>query len=354
MTDNVLPPAARADHLTTVLRKSGALGDGRVRDVTVERSFDTVLSHIIRLRLHYEGAAAAAPTSLIFKSVIAERADTFWFAGRKEVAFYNEVAAATKDHLVPRCYEAAYDESTKLWHLLLEDLTDTYFIATPWPLPPTHQQCEQIMRARARFHAAWWDDPRLGVTVGRWPGPAELNEQLQGLANRVAQFTERHGHYLSPERRDLYARLLDAAPRLQARQRSRRNLTIVHGDSHVWNIFLPKDESGGSALQFDWDCWNIDVASDDLAYMMAMHWYPDLRRRFERPLLDCYHAELLARGVRGYDRQALDDDYRLSVLWLTTTPLWQEGNSIPPLIWWNNLERIFLAADDLGCRELLD
>src|ERR1700710_1322729 len=80
MTDNALPPAARADHLTAVLRKSGALGDGRVRDVTVERSFDTVLSHIMRLRLHYEGgAAAAAPSSLIFKSVIAERADTFWF-----------------------------------------------------------------------------------------------------------------------------------------------------------------------------------------------------------------------------------------------------------------------------------
>ncbi len=88
--------------------------------------------------------------------------------------------------------------------------------------------------------------------------------------------------------------------------------------------------------------------------MMAMHWYPDMRRHIERPLLDCYHAELLARGVRGYDRRALDDDYRLSVLWLSTTPLWQEGNSIPPVIWWNNLERIMMAVDDLNCRELLD
>jgi hypothetical protein len=24
------------------------------------------------------------------------------------------------------------------------------------------------------------------------------------------------------------------------------------------------------------------------------------------------------------------------------------------VIWWNNLERIFMAVDDLGCRELLD
>jgi hypothetical protein len=26
---------------------------------------------------------------------------------------------------------------------------------------------------------------------------------------------------------------------------------------------------------------------------------------------------------------------------------------IPPNIWWNDLERIMLAVDDLGCRELL-
>jgi hypothetical protein len=354
MTTPSLPPAASAEHLTAALRKSGALRDGRVRDVTVERSFDTVLSHIMRLRLHYEGGAATAPTSLIFKSVIAERADTFWFAGRKEVAFYNEVAAATKDHLVPRCYEAAYDESTKLWHLLLEDLTDTHFIGTPWPLPPVPGQCEQIMRARARFHAAWWDDPRLGSTVGSWLDDGDLNAQIESLEKQTALFIERQNDRLSFERRDLYARLLNAGSRLQARYRSRRNMTVVHGDAHVWNIFLPKDEGRDSALQFDWDCWRVDVATDDLTYMMAMHWYPDLRRRAERQLLDHYHEELLARGVRGYDRHALDEDYRLSALWHITTPLWQEANRLPPVIWWNNMERIFLAVDDLGCRELLD
>ena len=51
MTTNALPPAANADHLTAVLRKAGVLGDGCVRDVAVERSYDTVLSHISRLRL---------------------------------------------------------------------------------------------------------------------------------------------------------------------------------------------------------------------------------------------------------------------------------------------------------------
>jgi hypothetical protein len=72
-----------------------------------------------------------------------------------------------------------------------------------------------------------------------------------------------------------------------------------------------------------------------------------------RPLLDRYHAELEAHGVRGYDRVALDEDYQLSELWQIMTPVWQATGNIPPVIWWNNFERIFLAVDDLGCRDLL-
>ena len=96
------------------------------------------------------------------------------------------------------------------------------------------------------------------------------------------------------------------------------------------------------------------MATDDLAYMMALHWYPERRRRLEQPLLDRYHAALLARGVAGYDRAALAEDYRLSVVWQLTTPVWQAGYKLPPAIWWSHLERILLAVDDLRCRELLE
>src|SRR5262249_15117216 len=220
-----------------------------------------------------------------------------------------------------------------------------------WPVPPTLAQCERIIRARARFYAHWWDDARLGVSVGTWL-PAD-DSWLKQFAEAFARFADRMGDGLPPERRRLYERLIDAGPRLNRRYHSHRDLTIVHGDAHVWNIFLPRADGSDDLRMFDWDCWRVDVATDDLAYMMAMHWYPDRRRRVERPLLDAYHAELLAHGVTRYDRRALDDDYRLSVLWQIATPVWQANYNIPPVIWWNNLERIFLAVEDLGCRELL-
>jgi Ser/Thr protein kinase RdoA (MazF antagonist) len=205
----------------------------------------------------------------------------------------------------------------------------------------------------ARFHAAWWDDSRLGVSVGAWSDKSDIDAYLQLFAERYAGFADRLGDRLPPERRELYARFLAAAPRLLERYQTQRNLTIVHGDAHVWNCFLPRNGDGNDIRLFDWDSWRTGAATTDLAYMIAMHWYPDRRQRLERPLLAHYHAALVAHGVRGYDERALYDDYRLSALVLLMRPVWQESSNIPAVIWWNNLERILLAVDDLGCRELL-
>ena len=161
------------------------------------------------------------------------------------------------------------------------------------------------------------------------------------------------GDRLSEDRRALYERLFEAAPRLAARYQTHRHMTIIQGDASVWNCFLPRDGVRDGGRLFDWDAWRVDMGSDDLACMMALQWYPDLRQRFETRLLDSFHYELTARGVQGYDRRALQDDYRLSVLWLIATPVWQYANGIPPVIWCNNFERVHLAVEDLGCHDLL-
>jgi len=352
MTTDALPPAASAEHLTESLRKSGALGEARVCNVAVASSFVKLRSHTFRLRLEYEGTAGGAPGFVILKMGHLDSAGRPSYANAHEIAFYRDIAPALPARVVPRCFEVVEATDSTAWHLLLEDLTDSHVIATEWPLPPALAQCEGIVRAWARFHAAWWDDPRLGVSVGKWSDAQGWEQPLQSLAAQVTWFTDRFGELLSPERRDLYQRLLDRAPDLLARYSSHRNLTLIHGDAHWWNCFVPRE--GGDVRLIDWEDWSIDTATDDLAYMMAMLWYPDRRRRMERPLLDHYHLALLADGVSGYDRQALDDDYRLSALLLILRPIGQAANNLPPRVWWPNLERIMMAVDDLGCRELLD
>jgi hypothetical protein len=339
-----------AAHLTAILQRADVLGDRHVQEVTIISDRTVLLSRIVRLRLTYDGPANTSPGSLIVKSDRPKRQRTDLSSG--EVGFYNDVAPLLPIGLVPRCFEAHPADATSASYLVLEDLTDTHALPTEWPLPPSDAQCQTIVGSLGHLHAAWWDDPRLGVTVGTPFDKTALDRFIQRVAGHFVHFADRLGDELSHERRVFYDALMAALPRLH-KQRYHKNITLTHGDAHVWNCFLPRIESDG-VRWFDWDAWRIRVPTNDLAYMMAMHWYPERRKRSERSLLDHYHEVLLENGVRNYTRADLQDDYRLSVLWQSLTPVLFVGFKLPPVIWWNNLQRIMAAVDDLGCRELLN
>jgi hypothetical protein len=150
-----LPSPINAEQLSKALRRCGALQSGQVCSIAVESSQETQLSGIIRLRLGYDEVAHDAPRSVIFKTSHPERVDATADEGHKEVSFYAEVATDMPEGVVPRCFEARWDRAGNAWHLLLEDVTDSHWIATTWPMPPTLPQCEAMVRALARIHAQW-------------------------------------------------------------------------------------------------------------------------------------------------------------------------------------------------------
>jgi len=350
-TPSPLDEGLTPERLTETLRASGGLDGGRVAEVTVETSRTTILSTIERLRLRYDGGAG--PATLIRKQPRGDVDITLRALLAREVSFYAKVAPATPLGCLVRCYGITDVEGGPR-SLLLEDLTDSHTIVSQWPVPPTLEQCERIMDAYAVFHAQWWDDPRLGESIGAWSNTAGDFERFRAeFAKRLPGFADHLGDRLAPERLAIYERLLEAWPRLLTRYATHRGLTVVHGDAHVWNAFHPRDPAKDTIRLFDWDGWRVDTASDDLAYMMGLHWYPDRRRRLERRLLERYHATLLAHGVRDYPFAALLEDYRLSALWQITTSVWQWGFGLTPAVWWSHLERGMLTVDDLDCRALL-
>ena len=147
------------------------------------------------------------------------------------------------------------------------------------------------------MQASWWDHPRLGDSVGHRRSDGEIDQWLAWLAKLYEGFAGALGE-----------RLFVETPRLLQRIREWRHLTLIQGDAHVRNSFLPKDGTADTLRLFDWDGWRPAVGTKDLAYMIAMHWYPEMRQRTEKVLLDAFHEELLAGGVTGYDRHALQDD----------------------------------------------
>lgn len=353
MTPPQLPAVTEPANLTAALRKAGVLDRGAVREVKVLHERDTVVSHIVRLGLRYVGESDGAPQSLILKTAHSDSVQTHANGGRNEVTFYTQLAPKMPPGLVPRGFVGHFDEESLSWHLLIEDLSDSHEIASEWPLPPSRDHAMAIVTTLARMHAAWWDHDGLGDTVGTWMSTDDSARLMETFAGHYDRFADLLGDRLSEERRLLYRRFIEQSGRLLQRYHARRHVSIIHGDAHVWNFLLPRPGVTDTVRIFDFGQWRINVPTNDLAYMMATQWYPERRQTLERAMLNRYHETLIAHGVGGYTRGALDQDYRWSVLWHITKPVWLWSINIPPLIWWHHLERVMMAVEDLGCEELL-
>jgi hypothetical protein len=188
MTATDLPSAAEPAALTATMREAGVLDRGAVSDVSVISDRPMLISRIIRLALTYQGEAPDAPQTLILKVPLPAFAKTLWQGGRHEVNFYRKPARVMPPRLVPGCFGGGWDKGALTWHLLLEDLTETHQTATQWPVPPALPEAKAIVRALARLHAAWWDDPRLGVSIGSFATPEETTKHSEVFAGHYRRF----------------------------------------------------------------------------------------------------------------------------------------------------------------------
>jgi hypothetical protein len=103
----------------------------------------------------------------------------------------------------------------------------------------------------------------------------------------------------------------------------------------------------------DWQLWEVNVATNDLAFLMAHKWSPYRRAALERSLLQEYHERLTSHGVANYDWDTCWRDYRESVILMTLVPIGQFRRKQHPAVIWTGLENIMAAFQDLSCEELL-
>jgi len=275
--------------------------------------------------------------------------------GKDEVFVYNMLKNAMNDPPVVPCFDAIYSPGSHKWQILMEDLSISHF-QPEIPIPPPKRHCELCVEALAQFHAFWWEHPSLGVEIGKLFDKESLAELAALVRKDLSAFIDALGDRLAANRRKACEEALEFLPTFWARRLTsiERN-TLIHGDAHMWNFLHPRDPENGRAYLIDLATSNrIRPPTNDLAYMMALQWFPEKRALMEESLLRNYHSSLLSFGVKGYTREDCRLDYRYSVLNHLLTPVLQwAGGQIPATVWWHNFERISEAYKDLKCAELL-
>jgi Ser/Thr protein kinase RdoA (MazF antagonist) len=341
---------------TEILLGAGALQRGNVSDITLGSALHAgFVSHTAVVQLGYSSdAEGERPRRLFLKVTRPDLHPEYRLAGFHEVEFYTKLLPLQPALPAARCYHAAWDAATSHAALLLEDLSEHY-AQRPMPIPPSPRHCELIIDSLAQLHAAWWNHPELGRSIGAPLSAADAEASLRRLEASVPAFMDSLGASMLPKQREAYERIL-ASPFLKHRAerlQEQRNVTLIHGDAHTNNVMLPVQPDDPRAVLIDWQRWTIDIPLFDLAFLMALHWSAERRAALEQPLLLRYHTRLVEHGVPGYSWEACWDDYRACVIVMVLIPIGQARRRMPAGVVWYGMEQSVAAFHNLGCGELL-
>lgn len=339
---------ASPDWVSEELARKGYLRSGRVVGVTQKPGrFDkTSTSRFHELDLEYSsGSTGDLPTHCLMKVC---RSGSY-VLGRKELIFYEHICKGVESVGLLKSYGSALDHKSQSAVILLEDAGD-HFRTTEWPIPPSIADCESAVTSLALLHAEWWNSSKLSDPEIVDP---EANTAKMSPADPFSDFFALLGDELSTDRRRIIERTLDLGPKVYSRRKqSTESQTFLHGDSHFWNFLICKD---GARFPFliDWQSWTTGFGAMDLAYMIAVHWFPERRRRYEERLLCHYLSVLHSQGI-DYSHDDLWYDYRLAVMvWVTRIAVFP-SLGVHAYVWWPHLDRVFSAYEDLNCGALLD
>ena len=350
------------ERLTDILRSEGHLADGQVEAIDITSSKTIFTSTIAFLDVTYSPAVAlpnklflkfAYPDSKIDDEIIQEIA-------LSEETYYRKVAPRTKPRPSQDILDMQVDADTQQFHLLMADVSATHFQYGPAMLPPSRATYEQLFGMLATFHAQWWDHPDLGGEIGPLP---EVDRVVYGFnveraQEHVRSFADLLGEFLSPARRRIYERILEAIPEMRDLSGRKRlteagHLTLIHEDAHPGNIFFPHDPDTHDPFLIDWQTYCVQVGTNDLAYPIILGWYPELRHTIEKPLIEHYHRTLLESSVKDYTWDDCWHDYQMSALrMMLKIPLFSSiGMGAGSC--YQMMQRSFLNFEDLALEELL-
>jgi aminoglycoside/choline kinase family phosphotransferase len=311
------PQDLTTEWLTDALKRGGALAESNVLSFasTTIGEGAGLLGQLARLELKYDAPAPGAPRSLVAKFPAASEETRYicdlFRIYEVEVRFYEEIAP-TMPLRGALCYYSAVDAETLDFVLLLEDLTSAR--VGDQLRGATREEAELAVRELAKFHAAWWDNPRL-EELSWLPYPnAEIYRSLETSYQEAWEpFLANFGHGLP-------ASVVKTGGQLGTNicnlldMYAKPPLTIMHGDYRLDNLFFDLPDRSAPLAVIDWQLSSRSRAAGDIGLFMAGSVETSLRRATEQQILRMYHNTLLENGVQGYGFDQLFHDYRVAVV----------------------------------------
>ena len=350
--------------LTSILRKNGKLGHGRVLGMRIQPNpaFNSIAAHLEPV--YTTNAQADVPKRLFIKIKQTH-------GGRDEIAFYGLVSAQNQplSMMIP-VIDGAYDEDTGVSHCLMHDVSGTHHAPVSRERilagdgVPEEGELAGCVEALAGLHAYWWEHPVLRDGPVRIPLPfrdeerymAEVREQ----AKEWRRFRSSEADGMSRDLLELYDSRIEALPTLWDRYLNHRfthfsKLTVCHSDCYFTQFLCPDDPEVNETYLSDLEEACVYLGAEDLVYLIATFWTREQRQENDREIrcLTRYYEALVKRGVENYSWDDLCRDYRLQLIWRVELPIWDQQNGSSGDYWRPKMQCLADAYRDWDCAALL-
>lgn len=286
--------------------------DARVFKVNVH-SVDVGTSTRLRVEVQHDAPALPArwfvkTPSLALKPRVITAVPRFL---HKEVSFYRSLSAGVPLKL-PRIL-AAESRFGRGSTLVMTDLAEHDFRPGLAADALTLEQASQVISHLAQLHGRYWNKPDL-VDGQRWLNG--FSHQLENhMGTLLAVPLMKQGLLRASK---LISKKLQEQALVYAKNRryfkqflTKDSKTLVHYDCHPGNIFWT--QAGPGFL--DWQLVRLGEGIGDVAYFLATALDPQLRRTYEKALVNQYVRQLASAGVNGLDEQILFRRYQMHLVY---------------------------------------
>jgi len=267
--------------------------------------------------------------------------------GRREARFYAELAAEVPVRLPRPIWSGWSGDDEKQYFMLFEDLSQANCRFPTAQDDNASDSAEGMIDTLAKLHGHYWQSERFSNDLS-WIeapmrsefGPLLVEQAIEKFSDRMPQeFHELATLYL--DHTEALCDLLDSGPE-----------TLIHGDSHVGNTFLDRDEVG----LLDWACVCRAPGIRDVSYFLCNSVSTEFRRQREMKLLARYLTKLEESGGVATTFEEARRQYRrlATCSWIAATVTAAAGSRMQSIeVGLRAMTRATQAIIDLGTAGLL-
>jgi aminoglycoside/choline kinase family phosphotransferase len=238
----------------------------------------------------------------------------------REIRFYTEIAPKSPIR-VPGLIYHDFEIESKKSILILEDCSCYTLIDQIKGL--NLEQTKLAINSIADFHSKWWDSPDLysfdwipkprddvsNMLVKTYQNDWDISIKSEEFRGFLPEGSQKVGEKIHKN----YSWLVNDIPD--------ENLTIVHFDYRVDNLFFDMEDNEKPLIVFDWGAAAVSGGILDVAYLLAQSIPIDLRRQIETNMVKYYLKRLERNGISTLDFDNAWDFYLRSLMCYAYIPV---------------------------------